>query len=50
MIDNPWRARPAQSCWIRFGEPSWIAALRFRIYRLLHRDYYATYERRYDAR
>ena len=49
MITNPYRARPTPM-YVRFGEPSWIAALRYRLCRLLHRGYYAAYERRYDER
>ena len=48
MIVNPYRARPMQPRRIRFGEPSWIPALRFWVYRLFHRCAYAAYERRYD--
>ncbi len=31
----------------KIGTPSWWAALKFRIYRLRHRDVYAPYERDY---
>ena len=50
MITNPYRARLEQTKRIRFGEPSWIAALRYRVYRFFRRGYYAAYERKYDAR
>ena len=47
MINNPYRARPEQAERFRFGEPSWVAALRYRLYRFFHRGYYAAYERVY---
>ena len=47
-IYNPWKAPIPQSARTRFGEPSWVAALRYRVYKLFHRHYYDAYMRRYD--
>ena len=38
---NAYQRRP------RIGCPSWWAALKFRVYRMTHRDVYAPYERDY---
>lgn len=47
MISNPYRARLKQAKRIRFGEPSWRTALRYRLQCLFHRHYYDAYRRCY---
>lgn len=48
MITNPYHTQFERSKYVRFGTPSWLAAVRFYVYRAFHRDVYRPYERHYD--